>query len=180
MKLAVILAVLGIGLHGPHVHHGIRVWALQDQMPLPQVSIWIGYGDPVLYPGNQMYLPRVGGGGWSALAVRGLFFHEIGHVYDAKYMTPDLRKQFMEAIGIYPTCSKWLRKCRTVRWVVNDHYYITIPPVEMFAEEYAACALGLTQRGYQDAGYNTYGWVPPKGTDETALCDLMRSAAQTS
>jgi hypothetical protein len=43
----------------------------------------------------------------------------------------------------------------------------------MFAEMYAACALGLTQRGYQDARFNTYGWVPPDGTDQ-ALCDLIR------
>jgi hypothetical protein len=32
----------------------------------------------------------------------------------------------------------------------------------------------LTQREYQDAGYNTYGWVPPDGTD-AALCGLIRS-----
>jgi hypothetical protein len=45
----------------------------------------------------------------------------------------------------------------------------------MFAEEYAACSLGLTQIEYQDAGYNTYGWVP-YGTD-AQMCQLIRSAA---
>src|SRR5690242_21415377 len=135
MKLAVVLAVLGIGLHGPHVHHGMRVWALQDRMPFPTASIGVYYGDPATYPGNQVYLPRVGSEGWSMLAVHGLFFHEIGHVYDHEYMTPILRKQFMEAVGVYPACSRWLRNCRTVRWVVNDDYYITILPAELLVEE---------------------------------------------
>src|SRR5690348_18457530 len=177
VKLALVLVLAGLHLHGPHVHHGMRVWALQDQMPFPSASIGVYYGDPARYPGNQVYLPRVGADGWSVLAVRGLFFHEIGHVYDHEYMTPALRKQFMEAIGVYPACSKWLRNCRTVRWVVNDYSYVTIQPAEMFAEEYAACALGLTQLGYQEAGYNTYGWVPPKGTGEAQLCSLISSAS---
>jgi hypothetical protein len=150
---------------------------MQDQVPFPAVSVGVYYGDPATYPGNQVYLPKVGQEGWTELAVHGLFYHEMGHVFDNAYMTPALRREFMLEAGVPAVCTHhWWDNCKTVRWVVSDNYYVTIPPGEMFAEEYAACALGLTQLQYQNAGYNTYGWVPPQGTNEQALCDLIRSA----
>lgn len=169
---------LRFDLYGPHLAgNGMRVWAHESAAPLPQVKIWVGYGDPVTYPGPEVYLPRVGSGGWTALAVRGLFYHELGHVFDHNYMTNSLRDEFRQEAGVPSSCWRWWHNCKTVRWVTAANYYISIPPGEMFAEEYAACSLGLTQREYQDARYNSYGWVPPRGTDETKLCGLISSAA---
>jgi hypothetical protein len=51
----------------------------------------------------------------------------------------------------------------------------TLPPGEMFAVMYEACAMGMTREKVDDAGFNTYGWEPPDGS-EAALCDLIRGA----
>lgn len=128
---------------------------------------------------HTIYLPSCCSEGWTHLAVQGLFFHELGHVFDRTNMTSALGAQFRQLLGI-PESVNWWLPIRTVRWVVSDNYYIKLPLGEMFAEEYAACSLGLTQLQYQEAGYNSYGWVPPKGTDETRLCDLIRSAEPTA
>jgi hypothetical protein len=45
----------------------------------------------------------------------------------------------------------------------------------MFAVMYEACAMGMTREKVDDAGFNTYGWEPPDGS-EAALCDLIRGA----
>lgn len=166
-----------IELVGPHVRgKGMLVWAGEAQVPLPAVRVGVYYGDPATYPGNQVYLPKVGRGGWTAEVVHGLFLHEMGHVFDRHDMTPALRQRFLQLAGVPTTCDRWWHACKTARWVSGPNVYVTLPPGEMFAEEYAACGLGLTQRGYQDAGYNSYGWVPPPGTDESRMCSLIRQA----
>lgn len=177
-------------LSGPHVNGpGFATWATEAEanVPLPTAHLVLRYGDPATYFDNygdpfpvrtaEVDLPRVGRQGWTAEAVHGDFVHEVGHVFDHYYMTPALRRTFMWDAGAPTTCTRWWGDCKTVRWIVNDHSYITLPPAEMFAEEYAACALGLTQRQYQDAGYNSYGWVPARGVLDSTLCGVIRSAA---
>jgi hypothetical protein len=46
----------------------------------------------------------------------------------------------------------------------------------MFAEMYAACALGMTKEQVDEVPSVSYGWVPPEGTD-AAFCTLIRAAA---
>jgi hypothetical protein len=158
-----------------------RVWArlAAKHVPLPAHSVTIAEGidlEPMFYPARwEIDLPEPGKGGWTLLAEKGLFLHELGHAFDYANMTPDLRRRFEATIKVH--CAWRARHCKTARWVSGPDVYVDVPPVEMFAEEYAACALGLTQEGYQNAGYNTYGWVPPKGTDESLLCGLIRTAA---
>lgn len=194
MKLALFIILAGFGLavaacpasaqttafrlDGYHASPLMREWAVESQMPAPPVPVWINFGDAMYsYGTDTIYLPSCCREGWTHLAIRGLLFHELGHVYDHTSMTPTLRAEFRQTVGV-PLGWNWWAPIRTVRWVVNDHSYIRIAPGEMFAEEYAACSLGLTQLQYQEAGYNTYGWVPPEGTDEPRLCDLIASATR--
>lgn len=166
-------------LVGYHASPNMHEWSSQSRMPPPPTRVWIGFGGPVEYGKSLVFLPSCCTEGWTHHAIQGLFFHELGHVYDATAMTPALRIAFRQSVGV-PADWGWEKPIDTIRWVItpgNPGRIIRIAPSEMFAEEYAACALGLTQRGYQDAGYNTYGWLPPEGTDEASLCGLIRSAA---
>lgn len=166
----------GFQLAGYHASPLMGSWAAGSQVPLPPVRVWIGWGNPMSpWRSHEIDLPSCCTLGWTHLAIQGLFFHELGHVFDRTAMTPALRARFRSLVGV-PQSVNWWLPLRTVRWVTAPDYYITISLGEMFAEEYAACALGLTQREYQDAGYNSYGWVPPQGVDESALCALIRSA----
>ena len=136
-------------------------------VPLPRGQLAIRNGSP-MYAARSIFLPF----SWGGHAVRGLLLHELGHVYDAQSMTPARRARFLELAGV--TCAWKAPHCRTVRWVSGPDVYVDVRPEEMFAEMYAACALGLTESQYQDAGYRTYGWVPPEGTD-ASLCALIRN-----
>ena len=168
----------GFRLDGYHASPLMGGWAAESKMPLPQTKIWVGFGDPMSPWGSStIYLPSCCTGGWTHLAIRGLLFHELGHVFDRTNMTPELRAQFRELVGV-PEIVNWWLPIKTVRWVVSSNYFISIPLGEMFAEEYAACSLGMTQLQYQDAGYNSYGWVPPQGTDEAAICNLILEAGR--
>jgi hypothetical protein len=150
--------------------------AAARHVPLPDARVWIHDGDPIYYVDDHtLYVPfhnarGAARQGWTAHAEMGLFLHELGHVYDFADMTPKRRIAFKSLVRT--TCPWLARHCLSNRWVTSATEMVDVPPVEMFAEMYAACALGLTQRGYQDAGFNTYGWVPPDGTDQ-ALCDLI-------
>lgn len=169
-------AYYGFRLTGYHASPNMRVWAQESQEPLPPERVWIGYGGPMSpWHSHTIYLPSCCAQGWTHLAIQGLFFHELGHVFDRTNMTPELRAEFRQLVGV-PQIVNWWLPIKTVRWVVSDNYYITIAPGEMFAEEYAACSLGLTQLQYQEAGYNSYGWVPPQGTNEDAICSLIEGA----
>jgi hypothetical protein len=154
-------------------------WATEAgaNVPMPDARVWVFDGSPEYLPGEQIMIvpfynaPGAAKEGWTAHAEKGLFLHELGHVYDYANMTPARRMAFKEAAG---TSCAWLAKhCLSHRWVSGPDVMVDVAPVEMFAEMYAACALGLTERGYQDAAFNTYGWVPPDGTD-AALCDTIR------
>lgn len=162
-----------VGVHGLALMRG---WAASSRMPLPAETVFVGVGDPMApWGGNEIDLPECCALGWSHLAIEGDFFHELGHLFDRLRMTPELRAEFRTLAGL-PASWPWWRPVRTIRWVTGPGYVIRIAPGEVFAEEYAACSLGLTQRGYQDAGFNSYGWVPPAGTDESALCGLIERA----
>ena len=147
----------------------MRLWAEEasTNVPLPKLRLAIRNGNPMLAGTATIYLPFA----WGTLAVHGLFLHELGHAYDSDAMTGARRQEFLQIAGV--TCSWTAAHCRTARWVSGPGFYVDVKPQEMFAEMYAACALGLTERGYQDAGYNTYGWVPPDGAD-AALCGVIR------
>jgi hypothetical protein len=146
----------------------MRVWTKEASanVPLPPTRLTIRDGSPMTL-GSTIVLPFA----WGAFTVRGLFLHELGHVYDRRVMTPARRLAFLRAAGV--TCRWKAAHCRTARWISGPGVVVDVRPEEMFAEMYAACALGLTERGYQDAGYNTYGWVPPDGAD-AALCAVIR------
>ena len=191
LKFALLAALLGVAapqpaahagtfsLYGPHVHRGgIAVWARQaaEYVPVPQVAVWVGFGSPMSpWHSDRMYLPRVGRLGWTAHDVQGEFVHELGHIFDRTNMTPAARAEFRRLAGV-PAGWNWWKKYPSIRYVVSPDYVVKIAPGEMFAEEYAACASGLTQIDYQEAGFCSYGWVPPPGTD-AALCALIRGAA---
>lgn len=146
-------------------------WAQAAQVPMPNAKVDIVAGNPeTIISAFGTYvlvvLPKA-----SALTTQGLFLHELGHVYDLADMTPARREAFKAAIGV-SNCG-WWTECKTIRWVTSSTTVVSLPPGEMFAEEYAACALGLTQRGYQDAGYYSYGWVPPQGVSDSTLCGII-------
>jgi hypothetical protein len=162
------------GLHISHMRPVYWAWATEAaaRVPLPDARLDLYRGDATYVDElKTMYLPWAGHDSWTAQDVHGLFLHELGHVYDHTTMTPERRNAFKEAVGV--ECRWWARHCVTARWVSGAGVFVDLPPGEMFAEEYAACGLGLTQRGYQDAGYRSYGWVPPPGTDDSVLCALI-------
>jgi len=167
-------ASTSFSLGGYHANRNMRQWAAESGAPLPSTHVTVNFGHPATYGKALMYLPSCCTEGWTHHAIQGLFFHELGHVFDSVNMTAARRAEFRQIVGIPPNWN-WWRPYPSVRYVVSPNYIIKISPGEMFAEEYAACSLGLTQRGYQDAGYNSYGWLPPLGTD-TQLCALIDSA----
>lgn len=170
----------GFQLSGYHASPLMKQWAAESQMPLPPARVSVSFGGPAEYAPDpvgspyEIYLPSCCSQGWTHHAIQGLLFHELGHVFDSVAMTPVLRAAFRRLVGV-PAGWYWQKPIKTIRYVVSPDYIIKIAPSEMFAEEYAACSLGLTQFGYQDAGYNSYGWVPPIGTDGD-LCALIQSA----
>lgn len=163
-------AAKGLRLSG-RVTSDTRLWSHEAvaNVPLPNARLTIRSGSP-MFEGSTIYLPFA----WGTQAVHGLFLHELGHAYDRYEMTPARRQAFLQIAGV--TCAWTAPHCSTPRWVSGPGVYVDVKPQEMFAEMYAACALGLTERGYQDSGYNTYGWVPPEGTD-AALCGVIRGHA---
>jgi hypothetical protein len=149
----------------------ISAWTREAavNVPLPRARLTIRNGSPT-FDGATIYLPF----GANTLTLRGLFLHELGHAYDRYDMTRARRQRFLRIAEV--PCTWTALHCRTARWVSGPGVSVDVRPQEMFAEMYAACALGLTEHGYQDAGYNTYGWVPPDGTD-SSLCGLIRGDA---
>lgn len=171
----------GFKLGGYHASPHMRTWVHESRMPLPPDRISVGFGDPAMYGPHSIFLPSCCTGGWTHQAIQGLLFHELGHVYDATRMTPALREEFRQLVGV-PQGWAWKRPIPVENaqallgggYVLVPGKYENIAPSEMFAEEYAACSLGLSQWDYQ-ASYNSYGWLPPPGTD-ASLCALIASA----
>lgn len=191
-----VLALVFVG--GVHAagHTGLRMvgaqarhwqWAkeAQQHVPLPDMRITVENGYPEFFP--IAWNPRqhvnilavrfsnIPGNTPSRIEVdtlheRGYFLHELGHAYDFADMTVERRAAFEKIAET--KCGWWDRKCVTVRTVWQP----VMPPGEMFAEEYAACALGLTQRQYQDTGYMSYGWIPPQDNPDAdaQMCALIR------
>jgi hypothetical protein len=156
----------------------MKQWAAAAKVPLPQERVWVGFGDPFTpFGSREIFLPSCCTKGWTHLAIQGLLFHELGHVFDRITMNPALRAEFRQIAGVPRGWYWWkpLKTYREIQYSPLKYEIIKIAPGEMFAEEYAACALGLTQIGYQDAGYDSYGWTPPAGSD-AAMCSLIDSA----
>jgi hypothetical protein len=180
---------LGLRMYGARPVQWEWAKEAQQNVPLADMHITVQDGNamfspPVLNPGQYINilfvpfsnLPVNEKNGWTPLAEHGLFVHELGHAYDFADMTPARRNAFKALAET--TCSWWDEKCVSIRWVTSPDYKVVIPPGEMFAEEYAACALGLTQSVYQAAGYNSYGWVPPQDNPnaDQQMCDLIRGS----
>lgn len=187
----VLAAPARADVHGFGMWHAkARQWAwvreAQANVPLPDehvqiVEDWNLW--PVYYaahPGwlgqerSVIDLPRPGRNGDTYHEEHGLLLHELGHSFDHADLSPLERDRFKAIVGV--TCSWWAKRCITHPYWWLPDWTVNLSPGEMFAEEYAACALGLTQEQYQDALYNSYGWRPPAGTD-AALCSLIRSSA---
>jgi hypothetical protein len=60
-------------------------------------------------------------------------------------------------------CSWWAKRCSSLNR--RSGQTIDLPPGEMFAEMYEACAMGMTREQVADAGFNSYGWEPPDGSE---------------
>ena len=167
--------VRGLHMGGPRVQPIMWTWATDasHNVPLPNANFTVWSGDPYFAfdAPQMMFLPK-SQDGWTGLAIHGLFLHELGHAYDYTAMTPARRNAFRAAAGT--DCNWYAKRCVTARWISGPGVFVNVPPGEMFAEMYAACALGLTRVQVEQAGYNTYGWVPPDGTDEAALCNIIR------
>jgi hypothetical protein len=153
-------------------HHW--TWARQASanVPLPdaRLQVWLGY-DPMYDPVERaLMLPQAGKLGYDYQDEHILFLHELGHAYD---MTGGLdrfeRDAFRRANNT--GCGWWSKRCR-ITW--NDGRRPLLPPAEWFAEQYAACALGLTREQVDNGGYVTYGWQGPHYRD-LALCNLIRT-----
>ena len=122
------------------------------RVPLPtaQFEIMSGNYDPEYLPAYKlMFLPSVGSRPWQETyrQERYLFLHELGHVYDYSNLTPAKRAAFKQLVGT--TCKWQAAHCRSWNW--NNESVADVAPVEMYAEAYVGCALGLT-RVQVDAG----------------------------
>jgi hypothetical protein len=138
-------------------------WARQAQtnVPLPDAQFELLSGsDPQYLPDlHEMYLPRPGQGGWTYWDEHALFLHELGHVYDFTHLNQQKRNQFRAMVRT--SCGWWSTRCE-------------VPPGEMFAEQYAACALATTKASLDAVPTVTYGWLPPAET-EAALCRFIQA-----
>jgi hypothetical protein len=144
-------------------------------VPLPDARIVLMSGhDPEYLPEFKMLLlPAVGHGRYqeSYRSERYLFLHELGHVYDYTALRPADRARFKRAVGT--TCAWRAAQCRSWNWW--NETVVSVPPQEMYAEVYAACAIGLTRVQADEAAYPSYGWMPPQSVDQAGLCGLLRA-----
>ena len=173
--LAVAAAAQATPTRGLHIGGKMTplywTWAVKasERVPMPDARFDITYGQPhYLVDERLMLLPRQSWG-WTREELHGSFLHELGHAYDFANMTPGRRLEFRKTVGV--RCKWWAKVCFTREWASGAR--VNVPPGEMFAETYAACALGLSQIDYQETDHTTYGWLPPKGSDD-ALCSLIR------
>jgi hypothetical protein len=144
--------------------------AASVNVPLPDERITLSDGhDPEYLPEFKMLLlPSVGRGKYqeSYRQERYLFLHELGHVYDFANLRPADRTRFKRAVGT--SCAWRAKRCRSWNW--SNESVADVSPSEMFAEMYAACALGLTRLQVDEQRFYSYGWMPPLLVDQRALC----------
>lgn len=182
-------------MDGAKQRHWNWAKAAQAYVPLPDSRVWLigmdcplrGGGACVTGRWNEddpiamtrqggrwmvMWLPTPGVDGWSYADERSLFFHELGHVADFRHLTRVERERFRAAIG--SSCSWWSETC-TIRRANDPLWSAKVPPGELFAEAYVACALNMSRQELEDTGVVTYGWQPPIG--KTELCNLVRVIA---
>jgi hypothetical protein len=110
-------------------------YAQQSKMPVPSVTVRVHYC-PAYGPGwecydpteNVIYVPR------SGVKDRESFYHELGHAFDAHYLTDEDRMQLALELGYGP--SDWYWQCNPKK------AGCPLPPMEIFAEMYMECSLG--------------------------------------
>ena len=88
-------------------------------------------------------IPQSGKLGWTYADERLLLLHELGHAFDYALMKPGDRVRFRKLART--TCRWWQDPCSTLNVRCGCGQILNVPPGEMFAEAYAALALGLTR-----------------------------------
>jgi hypothetical protein len=129
---------------GTKPRHWNWAHAAQVNVPLPDARITLrsGYNPEYDFKAHILYLPQPGRDGWTYRAEHGLFLHELGHVYDYADMTPVRRDAFKATAQT--SCSWWAKHCYSLNR--RSRQTIDLPPGEMFAEMYEACAMGMNAR----------------------------------
>jgi hypothetical protein len=160
------------------VKHRHVAWAREalPRMPLPRAKVRLvvghypdGGGAAYVHERRTLWLPTFPA--WVG-AERAYFLHELGHVADSHQLNPAERRAWMAAAGV-PSC-RWRKPCTTRRYGST----VDIPPEEMFAELYYACAAGTTRAAIEAAGEPTYGWLPDPAV-ERLLCDATAQWLRT-
>ena len=120
-------------------------WTHAAQVPLPPATITLLRNRDAMYdPGSHTaMIPQAGKRGWTYADERLLLLHELGHAFDYTLMNRGDRVRFRKLAGT--TCSWWQDPCSTPNVRCGCGQILDVPPGEMFAEEYAALALGLTR-----------------------------------
>jgi len=151
-------------------------WTHAAQVPLPPATITLLRNrDPMYDPGsNTAMIPQAGKLGRTYADERLLLLHELGHAFDYTLMKPGDRARFRKLART--TCRWWQDPCSTPNVRCGCGQILNVPPGEMFAEAYAALALGLTRAQVDDGGLPTYGWNPPEGA-EVAIRALIEEIA---
>ena len=145
-------------------------WAKQAQqrgVPLPSASVKVYPGDfdPMYDPAKRiMYIPDE-----NRKQEHILFLHELGHVFDYHNLNQLERKKFK--ILINSRCAWWSPACKLWRYGYRES---NLEPGEIFAEMYAACAIGLTREQIEDRDYVSYGYIPDPAI-EPKICQAIKS-----
>lgn len=111
--------------------------------------------------------------GWSQVQRRFILLHEIGHAVDFTRLDKRDRRTFRGLLRL---------KCG---WLDESRAGCDPIPAERWAEQYAACAAGVSRPGIHDAFAQGVGdrsladayfyeYVTPSWLSESLLCDWMR------
>lgn len=104
---------------------------------------------------------------------RGYLLHELGHVFDAEYMTDSDREQFMSMLGLRGGSARWWYALTTVSYGVTIHF----APGEWFAESYRMCATwGVDQSSEKVNTFEDYGYPgdrPAFAIQQRQACRLI-------
>jgi hypothetical protein len=157
-------------------HH--FAWLRAAQVPLPPLTVTLVLDrGPFYEPGSQTaFVPKAGRRGWTYADERLLFFHELGHAFDYALLRPADRVRFRGIAAT--TCRWWQNPCRALNARCGCGQILNVAPGEMFAEAYAALALGMTRAQVDDAGLPTYGWNPPAEAEAVTRALLEEIASR--
>lgn len=97
--------------------------------------------------------------GWTPEATRVIFLHELGHAVDYTNGYPAKRRAFRQALGL------------GCKWTDISARGCDPTPSEMYAEQWAACALGISRN---DLWPRLYAYGVPPWINEATLCSIIR------